>query len=111
MGEHEPSLDSGVMGSDVTSAQTYLTNRAKNDWVEDYCFHNGYPHQKNTRGRFVTVEITLETIENVRNRRENSHGIDNRVPRISHVRVDLFSRFVTQEKKPCVGYVIGTVYG
>ena len=40
------------------------------------------PHKKNTRGRFVTVEITLKTVENVRNQLENSHGIDNRVPRI-----------------------------
>ena len=74
-----------------------------------------FPHKKNTRGRFVTVEITLETIENVRNQLENSHGIDNRVPRILHVRVDLFGRFVTQEKnrvwgmssEPCMGDVIG----
>ena len=54
--------------------------------------------KKNTRDRFVTVEITLETAENVRNWRENSHSIDNRVPRIVHVRVDLFGRFVTEEK-------------
>ena len=60
------------------------------------------PHKKNTRGRFVTVEITLETVENVRNWRENSHGIDKRVPYILNVRVDLFGRFVTEEK---------TVYG
>ena len=71
-----------------------------------------FPHKKNTRGRFVTVEITLETIENVRNQLENSHGIGNRVPRISHVRVDLFGRFVTLEKnrvssEPCMGDVIG----
>ena len=59
------------------------------------------PHKKNTRGRFVTVEITLETFENVRNQRENSHGIDNGVSHILHVRVDLFGRFVTQEKTVC----------
>ena len=71
--------------------------------------------KKNTCGRFVIVEITLETVENVWNRRENSHGIDNRVPRISHVRVDLFGRFITVEKnrvrgmssEPCMGDVIG----
>ena len=65
-----------------------------------------HPHKKNTRGRFVTVEIT---VENVRNRRENSHGIDKRVLRILHVWINLFGRFVTG-KKPCMEHVIGTAY-
>ena len=58
----------------------------------------------------VTVEITLENVENDWRHREGPHG--NRVPRILHERVDPLGQEVTQESNREMWiHAIGTVAG
>ena len=51
-------------------------------------FNATYPTKKVTLGREITVEITLETVENYWHHREKPHSIGNRAPRILRKRVN-----------------------